>query len=100
MSLGIILGSSLLTSEAFNDFTTQICETEFGSVPYSQGQINSVSVVIIRRHLFDTSRDYTMPSEINYKAMISAFKLLGCTKIIALYCIRPSTNPIAIPLDR
>ena len=84
MSLGIILGSSLLTSEAFKDFQTLSCETEFGKVQYSTGVINRVSVVIIRRHLFDISRSYTMPSQINYKAMIAAFKALGCVKIIGL----------------
>ena len=84
MSFGIILGSSLLTSEAFKYFQTLVCETEFGKVQYSAGEIDHVSVVIIRRHLFDTTRSYTMPSQINYKAMIVAFKTLGCSKIIGL----------------
>ena len=81
MTLGIILGSSLLSSKAFNDFATKVFESDFGNVEYSEGVINSVSVVIIRRHLFDKSQPYTIPSELNYKAM----KKLGCERIIGLY---------------
>ena len=83
MTLGIILGSSLLNSDAFSSFRT--AETPFGNVTYSEGTILSRKVVFIRRHLFDPARPYTIPSEVNYKAMFQAFVQLECKKVIGLF---------------
>jgi singapore isolate B (sub-type 7) whole genome shotgun sequence assembly, scaffold_15 len=85
MTLGIILGSSLLNSDAFSSFRTAVCETPFGNVTYSEGTILSRKVVFIRRHLFDPARPYTIPSEVNYKAMFQAFVQLECKKVIGLF---------------
>lgn len=99
MTLGIILGSSLLSSKAFDDFHTKVFESDFGDVEYSEGVIHSVSIVIIRRHLFDKSQPYTIPSELNYKAMIMTFKKLGCERIIGLCQTLFCRHFIVIQLD-
>ena len=100
MTLGIILGSSLLHSDAFSSFHTAVCETPFGDVTYSEGTVLSRKVVFIRRHLFDASRPYTIPSEVNYKAMFLAFVQLGCTKVIGLSGDSLFPHFLATRLDR
>lgn len=87
MVLGIILGSSVLDSTIFLNLEQTLVSTSFGSVKCMKGLVGKTPVVIIRRHQFDPERDYTPPHAINYRAMISAFHLEGCERIIALFLI-------------
>lgn len=98
MKLGVILGSSFLRSSAFENFNTHSITTDYGNVQTLEGVIGEVPITIIRRHQFDVNKKYVPPHEINYKAMIAAFKQVGCDKIIGLYCLSSFLNIIAIPL--
>lgn len=84
MTLGIILGSSVLDSTIFQNLEPELVHTEYGDVKTMKGIVKETPVMIIRRHQFDPEKAYMPPHAINYRAMISAFKLGGCDKIIAL----------------
>lgn len=98
MTLGIILGSSLLQSTLFSHLEEVVIETTYGQVKCMKGKIQDKNVVIIRRHQFDVQIDYIPPHKINYHAMIDAFKISGCKKIVALYEFSNCIDFIVIPL--
>lgn len=98
MKLGVIIGSSFLRSSAFENFNSHSVTTDYGNVQLLLGEIGKVPVTIIRRHQFDISKKYVPPHEINYKAMIAAFKQMGCEKIIGLYVLHFPTDTLVIPL--
>jgi 5'-methylthioadenosine phosphorylase len=82
MKIGIIGGSGLEKLDVFQNAKEIIMETRFGkpSSPIIWGKIDGVDVFIISRH----GRKHTiMPSNVNYRANISALKKLGCTHILA-----------------
>lgn len=98
MKLGVILGSSFLRSSAFQNFNSHSITTDYGNVQVLEGVIGVTPITIIRRHQFDVDKKYVPPHAINYKAMIAAFKQVGCDKIIGLYHLGSYVNMIAIPL--
>jgi len=82
MKIGIIGGSGLEKLDVFQNAKEIIMETPFGkpSSPIIWGKINGTEVFIISRH----GRNHEiMPSNVNYRANISALKKLGVTHIIA-----------------
>jgi len=82
MKIGIIGGSGLEKLDIFQDTKEIIMETRFGkpSSPIISGKIKGVEVFIISRH---GPEHRIMPSNVNYRANISALKRLGCTHILA-----------------
>ena len=98
MKLGVILGSSFLRSSAFENFNSHSITTDYGNVQVLEGVIGETPITIIPRHQFDVDKKYMPPHAINYKAMIAAFKQVGCDKIIGLYHLGSYINIIAIPL--
>ena len=84
MTLGIILGSSMLDSTIFQNLEQVVVETEYGKVKSMKGIVGNTPVMIIRRHQYDVEKEYMPPHAINYRAVISAFQMGGCDRIIAL----------------
>jgi 5'-methylthioadenosine phosphorylase len=82
MKIGIIGGSGLDDPRLLENYREEDVETKYGE-PSSKivtGKIHDVDVCILARH----GRNHEIPpSQINYRANISALKLLGCTHIIA-----------------
>lgn len=56
-----------------------IITTPYGSVPVELGEVAGREVVFLLRH----GKEYRLPSEINYRANITALKLAGVTGIIS-----------------
>ena len=82
MKIGIIGGSGLEKLDVFQDAQQILMETPFGkpSSPIIYGKIRGVDVFIISRH----GRNHEiMPSNVNFRANISALKRVGCTHILA-----------------
>ena len=82
IKIGIIGGSGLEDSKILKDAKEVNSTTKFGSPSSSltTGKISDVDVVILARH---GKRHTIMPSNVNYRANISALKEQGCTHIIA-----------------
>jgi len=80
--LGIIGGSGLEKLDIFQDAKEIIVKTPFGfpSSPIISGKINETEIFIIARHGVKHSIN---PTNVNYRANISALKRLGCTHILA-----------------
>jgi len=82
MKIGIIGGSGLEKLDVFENAREIIMETPFGkpSSPVIWGKIKGIDVFVLSRH----GRNHEiMPSNVNYRANISALKRLGCTHILA-----------------
>jgi len=80
--IGIIGGSGLDNPEIFHNSRDENVSTVYGepSSALKYGEIDGVQVVILARH----GREHTVPpSQINYRANISALKKAGCGHIIA-----------------
>jgi 5'-methylthioadenosine phosphorylase len=80
--IGIIGGSGLDNPEFFLNSRDENVSTAFGepSSPLKHGVIEGVQVVLLARH----GREHTIPpSQVNYRANISALKKAGCGYIIA-----------------
>ena len=80
--IGIIGGSGMEDPMFISDCKTKNVSTDFGK-PSSElilGQIADVPVVILSRHGPDHSIN---PTNVNYRANISALKGEGCTHILA-----------------
>ena len=79
---GIIGGSGLEKLDIFQNAREIIIETPFGkpSSAIINGKINDIEVFIISRH---GPGHRIMPSNVDYRANISALKRLGCTHILA-----------------
>jgi 5'-methylthioadenosine phosphorylase len=82
MRIGIIGGSGLEKLDIFENAKEVIIKTPFGfpSSKIIAGKINGIDVCIISRH---GPEHKIMPSNVNYRANISALKRLGCTHILA-----------------
>jgi 5'-methylthioadenosine phosphorylase len=82
MKIGIIGGSGLERLDIFQDAREIIMETPFGkpSSAVINGKISGIEVFIISRH---GPEHRIMPSNVNYRANISALKKLGCTHVLA-----------------
>ena len=80
--VGIIGGSGLDNPEILSNPEDVIVKTSYGdpSSPLKRGIISGVEVVLMARH----GREHTIPpSQVNFRANISALKELGCTRILA-----------------
>jgi len=80
--VGLIGGSGVYDLAGIDDLREQRLETPFGepSDAYLTGRLGDVPVVFFARH----GRGHRLnPSEINYRANICGFKLLGCDAILS-----------------
>jgi len=80
--IGIIGGSGLDNPDFLKTPRDEIVQTPFGepSSALKRGIIDGVQVVLLARH----GREHTIPpTQVNYRANISALKDAGCTHIIA-----------------
>lgn len=82
MKIGIIGGSGLDDPALVNNYKEQEVETPYGkpSSSITCGQILGADVCILARH---GKHHEIPPSKVNYRANISAMKLLGCDHILA-----------------
>jgi 5'-methylthioadenosine phosphorylase len=82
MNIGIIGGSGLYQMEGLRVLEERALDTPFGapSAPYVIGEIDGVRVAFLSRH----GRGHVlMPTEINYRANLFGFKLLGVETILS-----------------
>ncbi|HYM62834.1 MAG TPA: S-methyl-5'-thioadenosine phosphorylase [Thermoanaerobaculia bacterium] len=82
VQIGIIGGSGLYQMEGLNVLSERAIETPFGepSDAYRIGEIDGVGVAFLSRH----DRGHRlMPSELNYRANIFGFKVLGAHTILS-----------------
>ncbi|HKS21427.1 MAG TPA: S-methyl-5'-thioadenosine phosphorylase [Thermoanaerobaculia bacterium] len=82
MNIGIIGGSGLYQMEGLRVVEERAVDTPFGapSAPYVIGEIDGNRVAFLARH----GRGHVlMPTEINYRANIFGFKLLGVEAILS-----------------
>jgi 5'-methylthioadenosine phosphorylase len=80
--IGIIGGSGLDNPDILQDISDVEIETPYGkpSSSLKTGKIAGVDVVLLARH----GREHTIPpTQVNFRANISALKQAGCTHIIA-----------------
>jgi 5'-methylthioadenosine phosphorylase len=80
--IGIIGGSGLDNPDIFANSRDEKVSTPYGdpSSPLKHGTINGVKVILLGRH----GREHTIPpTQVNYRANISALKAAGCTHIVA-----------------
>jgi len=80
--IGIIGGSGLDNPEILHNSRDENVSTAYGepSSPLKYGDIDGVQVALLARH----GRKHTIPpSQVNYRANISALKKAGCSHIIA-----------------
>ena len=82
ISIGIIGGSGVYGMEGLTILEERAVETPFGapSDPYVIGEIDGVGVAFLARH--GRGHRYT-PSELNYRANLFGFKLLGVHTILS-----------------
>jgi 5'-methylthioadenosine phosphorylase len=82
MNIGIIGGSGLYQMEGLRVLEERALDTPFGapSAPYVIGEVDGVRVAFLSRH----GRGHVMmPTEINYRANLFGFKLLGVETILS-----------------
>lgn len=82
MLIGIIGGSGLDDPRLLTHYEEKIIPTKWGfpSSPITLGKLSGVDVAIISRH---GKQHGILPSKVNYRANIQAFKDLGVTHILA-----------------
>lgn len=86
MKVGIIGGSGLYDLEGLSDVGEQGVETPFGapSDVYVSGRLGGAEVYFLPRH----GRGHRLlPSEINHKANIFGFKILGVERVISVSAV-------------
>ena len=95
--IGIIGGSALYRMEGLKDIKTLKVRTPFGepSDELVSGELAGREVVFLPRHQRTHS---LLPTEINYRANIFAFKLLGVDRIISVSAVGSLKQEIK-PLD-
>lgn len=82
VKIGIIGGSGLDDPQWMKEATETVVTTPYGgpSSPLQEGRIKGVAVVMLARH----GRGHTIPpSQVNYRANITALKDSGCTHVLA-----------------
>jgi len=82
VKIGIIGGSGLDNPDILADVKDKEVDTPFGKPSSSLkiGKIKGIDVVLIARH----GREHTIPpTQVNFRANISALKEAGCTHILA-----------------
>ena len=82
VKIGIIGGSGLDDPNLLQDYEDKIVETPYGrpSSNLTCGKINDIEVCILARH---GKHHVVPPSQVNYRANISALKQEGCDYILA-----------------
>src|SRR5512134_3402580 len=98
ISIGIIGGSGLYDMAELTDREEQSLTTPFGepSAPYIIGTLRGSRVAFLARHGVGHR---LMPSELNFRANIFGFKLLGVERIIsasAVGSLREEYRPLDI----
>ena len=80
--VGLLGGSGVYDLAAIEDAREESPETPFGpaSAPYLVGSLDGVPVAFLARH---GAGHRLSPSEINYRANVCGFKLLGCDAILS-----------------
>jgi 5'-methylthioadenosine phosphorylase len=81
-AIGIIGGSGLYAMNGLNVIAERTIETPFGapSDPYVIGEIDGIHVAFLARH---GKSHRLLPSELNYRANIFGFKVLGVHTILS-----------------
>ena len=95
--IGIIGGSGLYEMEGMEDIREEVVRTPFGdpSDPYVLGRLHGRRVAFLARH----GRGHRlMPSELNFRANIYGFKVLGAEWIISASAVGSMREDIK-PLD-
>lgn len=86
MKLGVIGGSGLYDMDEMEGLREEVVQTSFGdpSDPIVVGSLNGVEMFFLPRH----GRGHRiLPSEINYRANIMAFKMLGVDRVISISAV-------------
>ena len=86
MKLGIIGGSGLYALEGLTDVTERVMDTPFGapSDAYICGRMEGREVIFLPRH----GRGHRLlPSELNHRANIFGFKLLGVDCVLSISAV-------------
>jgi 5'-methylthioadenosine phosphorylase len=84
--IGIIGGSGLYTMPGFSNVHEEVVETPFGapSDPFVLGELEGRQVAFLARH----GRGHRiLPSELNFRANIYAFKKLGVERILSVSAV-------------
>lgn len=80
VKIAIIGGTGLDNSDLIEKRNERSVTTNYGSVEVIEGKIQGVDCVLLARH----GRSHSvMPTNVNYRANISALKILECTHVIA-----------------
>jgi 5'-methylthioadenosine phosphorylase len=84
--IGVIGGSGLYSMEALEVIEERRLDTPFGepSDPYILGRLDGVPVVFLARH---GKGHRKLPTELNYRANIYGFKLLGVEQLISVSAV-------------
>ncbi|MDR0642436.1 MAG: MTAP family purine nucleoside phosphorylase, partial [Treponema sp.] len=80
--IGVIGGSGLDNPDILTNSRDETVDTRYGapSAPLKRGTIGGTEVVLLARH----GREHTIPpSQVNYRANITALKMAGCSHILA-----------------
>ena len=85
-TLGVVGGSGLYAMEGLEVHEERELETPFGppSDPYILGEIEGRKVAFLSRHGRGHRR---MPTELNFRANLFGFKLLGCQRLISVSAV-------------
>ncbi|OVE75368.1 S-methyl-5'-thioadenosine phosphorylase [bacterium E08(2017)] len=97
MKVGVIGGSGLYELDGLGELQEEVVETPFGSPSdaYMAGKLGEVEVFFLPRH---GRGHHIMPSEINHKANICGFKMLGVERVIAVTAVGSLKAEVS-PLD-
>lgn len=79
--IGIIAGTGFYQLPALAGATPELIETDFGKALVTSGSWHGQEISFLTRHGVDHS---VPPSEVNYRANISALKNLGADMVIAI----------------
>ncbi|MBW2993427.1 S-methyl-5'-thioadenosine phosphorylase [Candidatus Woesearchaeota archaeon] len=80
MKIGIIGGSGLENPDILENAESKEVETQHGKAYITSGKIKDTDVVLVARH----GKEHTItPTNVNFRANVSALKEAGCTHIIA-----------------
>lgn len=96
--IGVIGGSGLYRMDGLQDVETVELETPFGkpSAPYVLGQLEGKPVAFLARH---GEGHRLLPSELNFRANLFGFKLLGVEHVIsasAVGSLREDIHPLDV----
>ena len=86
MKLGVIGGSGLYNIESLTDVETKALDTPFGkpSDAYVLGKLGGCEIYFLPRH---GCGHRILPSEINHRANIYGFKLLGVDRVLSVSAV-------------